>query len=55
MLLENPGAHVVMLTAEGPTDAVDACLLAGARDSIRKDLAPDKLKTRLDAALQNTK
>jgi len=55
MLLENPGAHVVMLTAEGPTDAVDACLLAGARDSIRKDLAPDKLKTRLDVALQNAK
>jgi len=52
MLGENPDTHVVMLTAEGRGDVVEACLAAGAKGYIRKDLPPDELKTHFNALLK---
>ncbi len=55
MLMADPDAHIVMLTGEGHTDAVDVCLLAGAKDYIRKDLSPEKLKIRVEIALRHSR
>lgn len=47
ILADDAEAHVVMLTSVDNMMVVEDCLFAGAKDFIRKDLAPEALKARL--------
>lgn len=46
-----PNAYVVMMTSVDQEDVIEECLIAGARDYIRKDLSGDEIATRLDRHL----
>jgi len=53
MLEVEPQAAVVMLTAVENNAVSDDCILAGARDFIRKDLSPNDLARRLSQVVCN--
>ncbi len=43
----DPDAHVVMLTAVRDNMVAEDCILAGAKDYLRKDLVPEDMERRL--------
>ena len=55
ILAEDSAANVVMLTSVSDTMVVDDCIIAGAKDYIRKDLELDVIKQRLESAFAKLK
>jgi len=51
ILAEDSSANVVMLTSVDNMAVVEDCIFSGARDYIRKDVAPDVMKERLQKEL----
>lgn len=47
ILADDPGATVVMMTTVDRADVIDDCLMAGARDYLRKDLGPQVIEQRV--------
>ncbi|MBL4720361.1 MAG: response regulator [Alphaproteobacteria bacterium] len=50
MLSMDSSASIVMLTIVDDVNVADDCILAGAKDYIRKDRSPDALKARIARA-----
>ncbi len=47
LLAKDPDAYIVMLTAVDDADAIEECVIAGAKDYIRKGMPIDKMIERL--------
>lgn len=43
----NPTSYIVMMTSVDDQEAIEDCMIAGARDYIRKDTPPDRIISRL--------
>ncbi len=50
-----PEAYVIMMTAVVDQEAIEDCMIAGARDYIRKDIPPDRIISRLKKHLNRVR
>ena len=55
MRTANPDAYIVMLTAMSDEDTIEDCLVAGARDYLRKDWPGEELASRLTRHVERLK
>jgi two-component system, chemotaxis family, chemotaxis protein CheY len=53
ILAEDAKANVVMVSTLSNMDVVEDCLFAGAKDYIRKDIAPPTIKARMEEVLSS--
>ena len=51
----NPGAYVVMMTAVDEMDIIEDCMIAGARDYIRKGISADQIAPRIQKHVDRLK